>query len=189
MLDNSKICAFEGGSEAELLAAELLGAEAGDGSGQPTGGDSMQDAAAFMRQVPPNWEKAEKHGEANLVLDSTKTELNMEDPDSFCPCCQLPYPNEEAYLEINVNNLDLGFLGPGFPLFFVLMKLLCIYLFILCIIYFLPVALAITKALDDLEGTEFFIESSVAMFSYGAFIVGTPRSDGLGTSESAELDF
>jgi hypothetical protein len=33
MLDNSKICAFEGGSEAELLAAELLGAEAGDGSG------------------------------------------------------------------------------------------------------------------------------------------------------------
>jgi hypothetical protein len=92
-----------------------------DDSGVP-GGDPMNDAAEFMRQVPPNWDKAEKHGEANLVLDSTKTQLDMENPDSYCPCCQLPYPGEDAYLELSTKNLDLGFLGPGFPLFFVLMQ-------------------------------------------------------------------
>jgi hypothetical protein len=50
---------------------------------------------------------------------------------------------------------------------------MCLYLFILCIIYFVPVALAIMDALDSLESEEFFIESSVAMFSYGAFVAGT----------------
>jgi hypothetical protein len=133
----------------------------------------MQAAADFMKQVPPNWEKAELHGKANLVLDSTKTHLDMENPDSYCPCCQLPYPDEGAYLELGMDNLDLGFLGPGFPLFFILMKLLCIYLFLLVLIYFLPVALAITQALESLESEDFFIESTVAMFSYGAFIAGT----------------
>jgi len=33
--------------------------------------------------------------------------------------------------------------------------------------------MAITSALDELEGEEFFIESSWAMFSYGAFVAGT----------------
>jgi hypothetical protein len=47
---------------------------------------------AFLTQVPPNWEKAELHGMANLVLDSSKTKLNPDDPESFCLCCHMPYP-------------------------------------------------------------------------------------------------
>jgi hypothetical protein len=67
----------------------------------------------------------------------------------------------------------LGFLGPGFPLFFFLLQFLCLYLLCLTIIYFLPCAVAINNALSDLEGSDYFIESTMAMFSYGAFIAGT----------------
>ena len=74
-----------------------------------------------MNTIPPNWDKAKLHGEANLVLDSTKTKLDLDNPESFCPCCQLPYPGEDAYIDLSVSNFDLGFLGPGFPLFFILL--------------------------------------------------------------------
>jgi len=33
--------------------------------------------------------------------------------------------------------------------------------------------MAINNALEDLEGTDFFVESSMAMWSYGAFVAGT----------------
>ena len=107
------------------------------------------------------------------MLDTTKTQLDLDNPESYCPCCQLPYPGEDAYIELSVSNFDLGFLGPGFPLFFILLQQLCLYLFCLCLIYFLPVAMAINNALEDLEGTDFFVESSMAMWSYGAFVAGT----------------
>jgi hypothetical protein len=94
--------------------------------------------------VPPDWEKAELHGMANLVLDSSKTKLNPDDPNSFCPCCQMPYPNDEDFYDLTVSNMDLGALGPGFPLFFVLMQMLVAYLFGLTLIYFVPMYFRIT---------------------------------------------
>lgn len=51
--------------------------------------------------------------------------------------------------------------------------MLCLYLFCLCLIYFLPVAFAINNALEDLESQGYFIESMMAMWSFGAFVAGT----------------
>ena len=72
-----------------------------------------------------------------------------------------------------MDNMDLGFLGPGFPLFFILMKYLCIYMFCITLIYFAPVAYAINDSMKDLNNSsDFFTESKLAMFSYGAFVAG-----------------
>jgi len=96
-----------------------------------------------MSQVPPNWEKAELHGMANLVLDSSKTKLNPDDKDSYCPCCQLPYPQEEDFYDITVDNGELGMLGSGFPLFFVLMQMLIFYCLCISLIVTVPAGLRI----------------------------------------------
>lgn len=132
---------------------------------------------AFLTQVPPDWEKAELHGMANLVLDSSKTKLNPDDPSSFCPCCQMPYPNDEDFYDLTVSNMDLGALGPGFPLFFVLMQMLVAYLFGLTLIYFVPMYFRITESLEELEKHDYFIESRWAMFSYGAFVMGSQHGN------------
>jgi hypothetical protein len=84
----------------------------------------------------------------------------------------MPYPQEEDFFELNVDNMKLGSLGPGFPLFFILMQYLIIYLFGLTIIYFAPVYLQISSIIEKLEGHGYFVESKLAMLSYGAFVVG-----------------
>jgi hypothetical protein len=53
--------------------------DAGDGAAvlggktKPIGNDADDPITAFLTQVPPDWELAEKHGMANLVLDNHKT--------------------------------------------------------------------------------------------------------------------
>lgn len=65
----------------------------------------------------------------------------------------------------------MGNLGPGFPLFFELMKYLCYYLAIITAIYFVPVAINITKARDEITLNDVALsESTISMFSYGAFV-------------------
>jgi hypothetical protein len=88
-----------------------------------------------------------------------------------------------------MDNMDLGFLGPGFPLFFILMKYLCIYMFCITLIYFAPVAYVFSQSLQELDSsTDFFTESKLAMFSYGAFVAGTSGTDGY-TDGVDKIDF
>tara|TARA_B110000503_G_scaffold113792_1_gene170893 strand:- start:1062 stop:1250 length:189 start_codon:yes stop_codon:yes gene_type:complete len=61
---------------------------------------------------------AEKHGMANRVVDSMALTLDFFKKDTYCPCCQMPYPGEEHFFPVCVDNKDLGILGPGFPMFF-----------------------------------------------------------------------
>jgi len=68
-------------------------------------------------------------------------------------------------------------LGPGFPLFFVLLQYLIAYMFGLTIVYFLPVAFSINAAVADLEKQGVNIESKIAMWSYGAFVHATNEAD------------
>lgn len=49
-----------------------IGEAGANGSGETKSG-SGNPAIDFMSQIPPNWDKAKLHGEANLVVDSTKT--------------------------------------------------------------------------------------------------------------------
>jgi len=80
--------------------------------------DPLEKVANFLKQIPPDWEAAEKHGRANLVVDSSKTVLQLDEDGTYCPCCQLPYVEDDQLYPICVDNSELGELGPGFPLFF-----------------------------------------------------------------------
>lgn len=132
--------------------------------------DPMQKIAAFLSQMPPNWELAEKHGYANGCINSSETSLVYDDPTSYCPCCQLPYVTEEHFYPICVDNTNLGDLGPGFPLFFIFMKYLTIYLLILTLIYFLPMAFLLATALNEIKDNLKPDDSLFALFSLGALI-------------------
>jgi hypothetical protein len=132
--------------------------------------DPMGKIAAFLSKMPPNWELAEKHGAANLCINSSETSLNYDDPNSYCPCCQLPYIVEENMYPICVENTNLGDLGPGFPLFFIFMKYLTIYMLILTLIYFLPMAILVVKALNDIKNNLQSDDSMFALFSIGALL-------------------
>jgi len=90
--------------------------------------------------IPPNWEKAEMHGKANLVLNAKETKMDPEKPDTYCACCQMPFPEEEHYYGVCTDNKDLGDMGPGYPLMFEFMKMVGGLMFILSIIYFVPCA-------------------------------------------------
>jgi hypothetical protein len=68
--------------------------------------------------------------------------------------------------------MELGALGPGFPLFFILMQYLIFYLFGLTIIYFLPNYFNMTSAVEKLQKYDYVVESDLAMISYGAFVMG-----------------
>jgi hypothetical protein len=83
---------------------------------------------------------AEKHGKANLVVDSSKTVLEADKEDTFCPCCQMPYVEDEHLYPVCSDNTELGELGPGFPLFFAFIKYVCGLMFLLTLVYFLPAA-------------------------------------------------
>lgn len=45
-----------------------------------------------LNKVPPDFFKAKKHGKANLIYDYTKIKINWDDPNTFCECCNMPYP-------------------------------------------------------------------------------------------------
>lgn len=132
--------------------------------------DPMAKIAAFLTQMPPDWDLAEAHGKANGVVNSSETELNYDDPSSYCQCCQLPIPTDDNLFPICTDNTNLGDLGPGFPLFFIFMKYLAIYLFCLTIIFFLPMAFLINTALEELRTNLAAYDSEFALFSFGALI-------------------
>lgn len=147
---------------------DLEGGDAPEETADPE--DPMEKIAKFLSQMPPNWDLAEAHGKANLVTNSSETVVDFENPDSFCQCCQLPIPTDEQMYPLCVDNTHLGDLGPGFPLFFIFMKYLAIYLLILSSIFFLPMAFLIKTALDELTVNLAPYDSEFALFSLGALI-------------------
>ena len=105
--------------------------------------DIMDELGQFLMTMPPNWEKAEKHAEANLVLKADQTTLNFGDKNSYCICCHQPFPANEDYFSLCCSNSELAIIGSGYPLLFELMKHIAILMFVLTILYFLPVAFMI----------------------------------------------
>ena len=99
---------------------------------------------AFMNKMPPDWEAAEKHAEANLVLKNTT--LAFDKPDSYCPCCQMPFPEESNYYPICAENAELWETGEGFPMFFEFIKYLIYLMIFLSLVYFLPCAFLMYNA-------------------------------------------
>ena len=102
--------------------------------------------------MPPDWEAAKLHAEANRVVNASSTNLDLQNPESYCLCCQMPYPADKDFFELCCPDTELGSMGPGFPLFFIFMKYLMVYLFIITLIYFLPISFLISSALGDFDG-------------------------------------
>ena len=42
----------------------------------------------------------------------------------------------------------------------------------LCVVYFLPVYFSISSSIEALESHGYFVDSKIAMLSYGAYVVG-----------------
>ena len=125
---------------------------------------------AFLSQFPPDWEKAEEHGLANLCVDPSKTELDLQNAESYCVCCHMPNPKDDQWFEICCDNMDLGAMGPGFPLYFELIKKIGFLMLFLTIIYFLPAAYMMYDAYNDLKGNLKPGDSIIGLFSFGAFV-------------------
>ena len=124
--------------------------------------------AARLCRIPPDWDAAEKHGKANLVVDRSKSELDLDDPSSFCQCgCDQPYSTE--FYDLCSDNETLGELGPGFPLYFEFIKHLGYISLVLTIIYFIPCAGLMAQAYQKIKEKD--PDAKVlAVYSFGAFV-------------------
>ena len=106
----------------------------------------------FLCQIPPDWEKAEAHARANLVVDSAMTEIDLSKENSYCICCQMPLPEDEHFFPLCTDNTNLGIMGPGYPLFFEFIKSVGFLMLILTLIFFIPCAVLMYDAYKDLKG-------------------------------------
>ena len=160
------------GSEIEMsnLDNSTYGLEGGDEVVAEIVEQQEDETSKFLNTIPPNWEKAELHATANLVLDGSKTTLNASDKESFCLCCHMPYPEDEHYFPLCVDNLDLGAMGPGYPLFFEFMKMVGYLMTLLTIVYFLPCAFMMYDAYKEIKDDLAPGDSVISLFSFGAFV-------------------
>lgn len=151
----------------------------GEEGGEPESpSKAPQDSVyTFMMQIPPDWEKAEAHGRANLCVDSALTELDLQSPDTFCPCCQLPYPSDEAFYRVCESNDRLGELGEGFPAFFLLMKYLTILMLVLTVVFFAPTAYFMYLAYEKIKDKMTDEDDTIGLFSFGVFVKFSDRAD------------
>jgi hypothetical protein len=114
---------------------------------------------------------AEKHAEANRVVDSSKTILQLDQEDTYCPCCQMPYVDDTHKYSLCADNNELGELGPGFPLFFQFQKYLSGLMLLLSIVYFLPCAKLMYEAYDKMVSNGAPEKMNpLTVFSFGAFM-------------------
>lgn len=164
--------------EAALEAVEGDGATKGrnpakDGekADEEAGTEFLADPVeAFLMTIPPDWEKAKLHGKANMcVFDTT---LDPENKDSYCICCNLPYPTEENFKSVTCANKDLGEMGAGYPMYFELIKRVGYLMLFLTLAYAVPSGYLIYRSYGEIKKqlADREDESSVAIFSFGSYI-------------------
>jgi hypothetical protein len=105
-----------------------------------------------------------------MCVDAALTTLEVNKPDTYCICCQMPYVEDDQLYGVCEDNHTLGDLGPGFPMFFEFIKYTGYMLFFLTLIYFVPAVVMINKAMTEVKGKLKPHENALALFSLGAFI-------------------
>lgn len=119
--------------------------------------------------MPPDWEAAEKHASANLVVKDSALSIEKDDSGLYCKCCQMPFPEDKNYYPICAGNAELWATGQGLPMFFEFIKYLIYLMIFLSIIYFLPCAFLMYKAFQEIKELQ-PDDDILAIFSLGAFI-------------------
>jgi len=79
-------------------------------------------------------------------------------------------PDDDAKYSICVKNRELGVLGTGFPLFFEFVKYMNCMMFLLSLIYFVPMAYWTYEAFKVIRPYLTVTDSYVAAYSLGAFL-------------------
>jgi len=103
-------------------------------------------------------------------VDSSQTVLDLDNPESYCPCCQMPYPEDGDMYGLCDSNDKLGDMGEGFPLFFIFVKYLTVLLLVLTIVYFVPVAYLMYQAYQKVKGKMTGLDDKLGLFSFGVFV-------------------
>jgi hypothetical protein len=106
--------------------------------------EKAEEAVNFLERSGDrlDFEAAREHGRASLVIDRANTikknMLTEEQDFKRCKCCDEIIREEKFMYPLWTANVDLGELGPGFPLFFEFIKLTGILLALMTWIYFTP---------------------------------------------------
>ena len=82
----------------------------------------------------------------------------------------MPFPNDEDFFPLCTDNVNLGALGPGYPLFFEFIKGVGKLMMILTVVFFTPCCILMVDAYADLKDNLESDDSVVGLFSFGAFV-------------------
>jgi hypothetical protein len=121
-------------------------------------------------KIGPDWDFAEAHGRANMVVDAARTTLDIMDKDSYCKCCHMPHPHESDFYKLCCSNMDLGPMGPGFPLYFEFRKYVTLLLFMLSVVFFIPAEFMIYESFIEYRNNLENDDSVISLWSFGAFV-------------------
>lgn len=96
--------------------------------------------------MPPDWELAERYGKASLVVDRAAILVaNQENEDNICKCSNKVVPTPDQLYPLCGDNVDMGEMGAGYPLFFEFLKYNAYLFLLLSIVYFIPTASILAK--------------------------------------------
>jgi len=82
----------------------------------------------------------------------------------------MPNPDDDHFYGICCNNIDMGPMGPGFPLYFEFRKYVSYLLAILTVILFIPAEYMIYQCYKEYTGKLRSDDSAIGLWSFGAFI-------------------
>ena len=100
----------------------------------------------------------------------SKIKVDLTDKDSYCPCCQMPYPGIEHKYPLCSPNVELGQMGPGYPLYFEFIKSVGQLMMVLTVVYFAPSAYMMYDAWNGIKDQIDSNEQLIGLFSFGAYI-------------------
>ena len=111
----------------------------------------MDDTTKMLMQMPPDWDLAERHGASCCVVDRAAILVaEGKGGDNKCKCCQQVVPEADQLYPLCGDNIDMGEMGAGYPLFFEFLRYCCYLLLLLFVVYFLPTAAILAGEYQDI---------------------------------------
>ena len=124
--------------------------------------------------MPPDWDLAERYGKASLVVDRAAILVgNSSDGDNICKCSNKVVPTPDQLYPLCGDNVDMGEMGAGYPLFFEFLKYNAYLFLLLTLIYSIPTASILANEYNQIleaNGGLQKKEDPLALFSLGAIL-------------------
>lgn len=146
--------------------------EGGDGASKAAKAE-LDETTKMLMAMPPDWDLAERHGKATLVVDRAAILVAKGDEDNKCFCCQQVVPTDDQLYPLNGDNVDMGEMGAGYPLFFEFLKYNTYLFLLLSVVYFIPASAILAgeyQQIIEANGGLQKKEDPLALFSLGAVL-------------------